>query len=69
MKRYGCIFCKHLEECSIDDMLDGEKHGFSCMEEHILPQSSMARAVVAVAAVDLVLLGAILYKFVLWRWL
>lgn len=69
MKHNSCIYCRHLEKCSIDEMLEGEKCGFACMEEQILPQSGIARAVIAVAAMDLVLLGAILYKFILWRWL
>ncbi len=65
----SCIYCKHLETCSVDEMLEGEKTGFACMEEHVLPQSRTARAILAVAGFDLVLLGAVLYKFVLWRWM
>lgn len=70
MKRVkGCVWCKHMTECSVDEMLDGQEHGFKCMEEPILPRNGIGRAILAVAGFDLFILGALVYKFALWRWI
>lgn len=68
-KTRGCALCKNYGKCIHAEKVEAMQHDFPCMDERFFPQDGWKRAILALIGCDLFLLGAIIYKYVLWQWI